>query len=177
MLEKIDLTSHEMRKVVMYTAEPVSTREATDILVKILYSDYAKATLKQVANNSTQMNDEERTQLLRLLEDSEDLFDGTLGDWDTDPVNLELNQYYKPFNYKYYLVPIINKETFRKELKLLVKIGVLTPVQQSQYGTPIFIISKKEGTVRFIIEYLRLNQKLVRKPYTLPRIGETMQQL
>ena len=34
------------------------------------------------------MNAEERTQLIRLLEYSKDLFDGTLGDWDTEPVDL-----------------------------------------------------------------------------------------
>ena len=45
-------------------------------------------------------------------------------------------------------------------LKCLVKIGVLTPVQQSQYGTPIFIIPKKEENVRFITDYRRLNQQL-----------------
>ena len=54
---------------------------------------------------------------------------------------------------------------------------MLTPVQQSQYGTPLFIIPKKEGTVRFIMDYHRLNQKLVRKPYPLPRIGKTVQKL
>ena len=42
---------------------------------------------------------------------------------------------------------MINKETFRKELQLLVDIKVLTPEQQSEYGTPIFIIPKKEGTM------------------------------
>ena len=31
--------------------------------------------------------------------------------------------------------------------------------------------------MRFITDYRRLNQKLVRKPYPLPIIGETMQQL
>ena len=41
------------------------------------------------------------------------------------------------------------------------KIGVLTLVQQIQCVTPIFIISKKEVTVRFIIDYHRLNQQLV----------------
>ena len=54
---------------------------------------------------------------------------------------------------------------------------MLTPVKKSQYGTPVFIIPKKEGTVRFITDYRRLNQKLVRKTYLLPRIGETIQQL
>ena len=75
------------------------------------------------------------------------------------------------------MVPRINKEKFRKDLKRLVEIGVLTPVQQSQYGTPVFIIPKKGGTVRFILDYCRLNQQLVRKPYPLPRIVETIQKL
>ena len=63
----------------MKTEEPASTREATEILVKIINITYAKADLKQVADNATQLNAEERTQLLRLLKDFEDLFDGTLG--------------------------------------------------------------------------------------------------
>ena len=54
---------------------------------------------------------------------------------------------------------------------------MLTLVQKSQYGTPVFITPKREGTVRFNTDYCRLNQKLVRKPYPLPRIGDTMQQL
>ena len=40
------------------------------------------------------MNAEERTQLLSLPEDFEDLFDGTLGDWDTEPADLEINPHY-----------------------------------------------------------------------------------
>ena len=114
---------------------------------------------------------------LYFIEDFEDLFDGTLGDWSTESVDLELNPYSRQFNSRYYPVPRINKEIFRNELKRLVEIGVLTPEHQSQYGTPVFIIPKKEGNVRFITDYRRLNQKLVRKPYPLPIIGETMQKL
>ena len=71
---------------------------------------------------------------------------------------------------------MIKKETSRKYLKLLVKIVVLTPVQQSQYGTLIFIIPNKEGNVRFIIGCHRINQKLVRDQYPLPIIGNKVQQ-
>ena len=49
-------------------------------MVKILVSTYVKADLKQVVDNATQMNSEERTQLLSPLEEFEDLFDGTFGD-------------------------------------------------------------------------------------------------
>ena len=55
----------------METAELASTIKYTEILVNILDSTYAKADLKQVANNAAQLNSEERTQLLMLLEDFE----------------------------------------------------------------------------------------------------------
>ena len=106
----------------MQTVETASTREYTDRMVKILYSNYAKADLKPVANNETQLNYEKRTLLLILLEESEDLFDGTLGDWATKPVDLEIKPDSKPFNSRYYPVPRINKEIFRKEIKRLVEI-------------------------------------------------------
>ena len=54
---------------------------------------------------------------------------------------------------------------------------MLNLLQQSQHGTPIFIIPKKEGTVTFITDYCRINQKLVIKTHTVLRIGEAMQQL
>ena len=47
-----------MREVLMHTAETVSTREATERLVKILNSTYAKADLEQVAANATHLNAE-----------------------------------------------------------------------------------------------------------------------
>ena len=71
------------------------------------------------------------------------MFDGTLGEWDTDPIDLELKPNFKSVNIKYYPVPRTNKETFRKELQFLVEVRALNPVQKSQYGTPTFIIPNK----------------------------------
>ena len=78
-----------MWKVAMYTAEPVLTRETTEKLEKILDSTYWTSDLEHVAAITTQMNAEERTQLLRILKYFEELFDGILGDWDTEPVALD----------------------------------------------------------------------------------------
>ena len=80
LISKSDLNKRDMHKVSMNTEQPASTREATEILVKMLYITYAKADLKQVADNATQMNSEEITQLLRIREYFRDLFGGTLGD-------------------------------------------------------------------------------------------------
>ena len=91
-------------------------------MVKILDSTYTNAGLKQVANNATQLNDEERTQLVIILENFEELCDGTLGYWSTEPIEFEPHPGSKPFNRKYYPVPRINKEKFLKDLKRLVEI-------------------------------------------------------
>ena len=109
-LGQSDLTKRNMRKAFMQTSEPASTRKATEILVEILDSIYAKEDLKEVANNASQLNAKERTLLLILLKDFEDLLDVTLCDWATELVNLYLRSDSKPFNSKYYLIPMINKK-------------------------------------------------------------------
>ena len=86
LLGKSDLNKREMRDVVMQTAEPAYMQKAIEQMVKIFDITYAKADLKQVADNATHLNAEEITLLLSLLEDFKDLFDGNLGDWVTDPV-------------------------------------------------------------------------------------------
>ena len=103
--------------------------------------------------------------ILSLLKEFEDLFGVSLGKRDTAPVKLKLNPGSKSFNARHYPVPQINKETFCKDIQNLVEIGVLTSIHKLQYGMPIFIISNKEGTVRFITDDLKLNHIIVRKPY------------
>ena len=143
LLGQYDLTKCEMFEMVMQTAEPAYNLEATDRMVKILDSTYVKAYFKQVTDNASQLNYEEINLLLILIKDFGGLFDGTLVYWATEPVDFYLNAYSKPFNSIYYPFHIINKETFRMELKRLLEIGVLTPVHQSQYNMPVFIVPNK----------------------------------
>ena len=55
LIGQTDLTKREICEVVMQTAEPASTREATERMVKTIDITYEKADLKQVVNDS-QMN-------------------------------------------------------------------------------------------------------------------------
>ena len=110
MLGQTYSTNCEMREVVMQIAEPVSKREATERLEKITNITYANAELESAASNK------QKTQLISIPKYFEDLFNVTLGYWDTEPVNLELNPNSKPFNCKYYPVPRTNKDNFHKDL-------------------------------------------------------------
>jgi hypothetical protein len=47
----------------------------------------------------------------------------------------------------------------------------------SEWAAPTFIIPKKNGTVRFILDFRRLNEELKRKPYPIPKIAQMLQEL
>ena len=111
-----------MCNVGIQTTELISTREATERMVNIIENNYTIADLEEVVSNITHMNAEEITQILGRLKYFGSLFGSNIRDWDTEPVNIDLNTYYKQFNCKYYPVPRINKETIGKELQQLVEI-------------------------------------------------------
>ena len=73
---------------------------------RIVDVKYSKADLKQEVKTIKNINEEERRRLLKLLEKFKPLFDGTLGDWKTAPVDLELKDpNCKPVYQKPYPVP------------------------------------------------------------------------
>ena len=176
-LRKWNVSKMEMKAIIQESSEPIVTQAATDRIIKILDSKYEKANLRAVADGAKHLTTIEREKLHKLLVKYQEIFDGTLGAWETDEVDFDLKEGSQPFSQRYYPVPHLYKETFKKELDRLVKLGVLEKVQQSEWGSPTFIIPKKDGRVRFISDFRRLNQMLKRKPYPLPRISDTLQQL
>ena len=65
----------------------------------------------------------------------------------------------------------------KKEVNRLIKIGLLARFTESEWGTPSFVIPKKDGTVRFISDFRGLNKSIKQKPYPLPLLMDTMQSL
>jgi hypothetical protein len=56
-------------------------------------------------------------------------------------------------------------------------IGVLKRQSSSQWASPTFIIPKKDMTVRTITDFRELNKRTVRRPYPIPKISTTLQEL
>jgi hypothetical protein len=176
-LRKYKLSGKEFKAIIQGSKEPLATQKATDRMVTILDANYHKADLKEIVQKATHLDKKQKKLLYALLLKFEEVFDGTLGKWRTEPVDFELIDGAQPHSQRHYPVPHLYKKTFKKELDRLVKLGVLVKVQQSEWGTPTFIIPKKDNKVRFISDFRRLNQKIKRKPYPLPRISDTLQQL
>jgi hypothetical protein len=96
----------------------------------------------------THLEQAERRQLLRLLQKYEDLFNGSLGTWKTDPIKLELKDPNdKPYHAKPYPVPHSQKKQLKDEIRQLCKYGVLREINHSEWACPMFTISKPDGSL------------------------------
>ncbi len=92
-----------------------------------------------------------------MLTEFEELFDGTLGDWKTEPISFELKDSVKPYHGRAYPVPKSQKESTIKDLNRVCELGVeFQP--ESEWASPSFITPKKNVTVNFINDFRKVNK-------------------
>jgi hypothetical protein len=73
-------------------------------------------------------------------QENELLFDGTLCDWKAGPVSFQLKEGVSLYHGRAFPVPKVHKETIRKEVERLCKLGVLERQSASEWALPSFII-------------------------------------
>ena len=103
------------------------------------------------------------------------VFQEKMGNWKGKPVNLELRPEAELVASRPFSIPQSYRNFAKEELKRLVEIGLLTPVFESKWSSPSFMIPKKDKTVRFLTNFRSLNKKLVRKSYPLLVIQDSIQ--
>ena len=107
-----------------------------------------KADLCKVVANAVHLNTNEKKKIYELLLKYKDLFNGTLIEWKMDLVDFEMVEDAKLHSQRHYPVPRLYKDTLKKEIDRLVDLGVLEPIQESEWGSLTFII-QKQICVRF----------------------------
>ena len=63
------------------------------------------------------------------------------------------------------------------EVERLVRAEVLRKINHSEWAAPTFIIPKKDMIVRFISDFRKLNERIKRKPYPIPKISDLLLKL
>ena len=87
-----------------------SKQDVTKCIIQITDAKYEKTDLRQVVeDNCTHLGSLERTALLELLKEFKEFFDGTLGNWDTEPINFQLKEGVKPYHNKAFPIPKIQQ--------------------------------------------------------------------
>lgn len=107
-----------------------------------------------------------------------DVFSDRLGLFNKYEVKLCLKEDAKPVFFKARPIAFALKEKVDKEIDKLVDLGVLIPVDHSDYASPIVPVLKRNGNVRLCADYsVSINKQLVVDQYPLPTIKELFARL
>ena len=95
----------------------------------------------------------------------------------TDLVKHEIKlDNYVPFKERYRQIPPHQYEEVRKHLNEMLEIGAIWK-SNSPWASAVVLVRKKDGSLRFCIDLRKLNARMVKDAYSLPRIEDSLDSL
>ena len=83
---------------------------------------------------------------------------------------------YTPIKDRYCRIPPHQYEEVQKHLKEMLDIGTIR-CSNSPWASPVVLVRKKDGSLRFCIDLRKLNARTVKDAYSLPRIEDALDSL
>ena len=104
-----------LEKEILFAHDPETTD--AERIQNIIDAKYTKANLTTITKECKLLSKVEQEKLLNLLQKFEHLFDGSLGEWKVEPVNLELKDpEAKPYHARAYPVPHSQEKQLKEEI-------------------------------------------------------------
>ncbi len=75
-----------------------------------------------------------------------------------------------------YSIPLAHQDKFRLEIENLLSLGIIKP-SYSKWSSPPMPVRKKDGGIRIVIDFRKLNSITVHDPFTMPSIDDILAQL
>ncbi len=70
-------------------------------------------------------------------------------------------------------LPITKQDVEKAEVQKMLDLGVIEPCQSS-WARPVVLVTKKDGSTRFCVDYRKVNDVTCKDAYPLPRIDDTL---
>ena len=130
--------------------------------------------IPKIINNCTHLTNEQRVQLISLLQNFPQLFDGILRKYPDSQVHLDIDTSVPPRATRACTVPMSQLALFKAELNRLIKAGALEKGTRSEWISGTFIVPKKDGKARWVSDFRALNTAIRRKVCPLPRTQDIL---
>lgn len=113
-----------------------------------------------------------------IFEKYKEVFTDNIGCFKNEKFKLYLKENTKPIFCKPRPLPFTIKEKVTQELLRLKAEGLITPVDSSEWATPIVPIVKPNGTIRLCGDYkVTINPSLITDKFPIPRINDLLASL
>lgn len=106
------------------------------------------------------------------------VFSDKLGKFNKYKVSLNLKESAKPIFFKARPVAYALKDKMDSEIDRLLQVGILKPVEHSEYASPVVPVLKRNGSIRLCADYsVTINKQLNVDKYPLPTAQELFTKL
>ena len=159
--------------------EPYAVAEA--YANQINYADastkYEDTDLETLISKQNHLDDSAKKTLLNILTNHSVLFQGLnnrqLGIFPNRKYHIDLQLGAKAYHIKQpYSVALHLLEPVKKEILRQLKLGILERCYSTEWGMPMFIIPKPDGSCRLIADFRELNKVTKQLHYPLPKIQD-----
>ena len=131
-----------------------------------------------VSKAEAAVDDSERAKLSQLLMENQDVFatqGQPLGRTDLVQHDIQTGEA-APIKQHVRRPPIHQREAAQEEVDKMLKQGIIEP-SSSPWASPVVLVKKKDGSVRYCIDYRQLNAVTRKDSYPLPRIDDSLESL
>ena len=138
----------------------------------------AEVLWEMVERSGAHLSEREQEQLFQLLVEYSDIFASSSMDLGhTDKLQHPINTGdARPIRQRIRRLPPHRREEVSKLLDDMLKKDIIQP-SDSPWASPIVLVTKKNGSTRFCVDYRKLNAATRKDAYPLPRIDDTLDTL
>ena len=134
--------------------------------------------LKDIDMSDSSLNEDERHQLLNLLQEYSDVFvtretDVGCARRFSHKIDTSNND---PIRQRPYRIPHSQQEMVDEHIQLMLKKGIIRE-SNSPWSQPLVIVTKKDGSPRFCVDFRKLNAITKKQVFPMPRIDEVLDSL
>jgi hypothetical protein len=115
------------------------------------------------------LGSEERQSVLRMLEPHHKMWDGHLGTVAATSLRIEVTAGSKPVHCQTYRAGSRARSAEKEDIDRMLAEQVIEPATY-EWASPIVLVPKSDGSLRFCVDYRRLNAIPVPDTYPLPRM-------
>lgn len=127
---------------------------------------------------NSKLSDERKAALHNLLKEFQSCFASSsrVGQTPLTKHRIITDDDVRPIRQQPYRVSAKEREAIQTQVKEMLDDGVIQP-SSSPWSSPVVLVKKKDGTLRFCIDYRKLNSVTKKDVYPLPRVDDSLDRL
>ena len=122
------------------------------------------------------LDEEMQARIRDMLRRYEPMWDGTLGEIKAPPHRIQIYDGSKPVHCQPYRAGPHARKVEADLVKEMMTQGVIEPAS-CEWASPVLLVKKADGSLRFCVDYRKLNSITVKDTYPLPRMDECLDSL